>query len=99
MSTVAKLRAELAELRDHFDRKVADRTDLILRARSVAPNAIFDARMTDEQIRATAVAYANGHPAIDGRTPDYIEARFDHLAERQPVDPVVLALRTGSRAH
>lgn len=93
------LRRQLSDLQADFDRKVAERVDLILRARSVAPNAVFDAGMTDAQIRACAVAYANGHPAIDGKSSDYIEARFDHLAERVPMDPVVLMLRTGTRSH
>ncbi|MBN8727039.1 MAG: hypothetical protein J0H15_04970 [Xanthomonadales bacterium] len=96
---MATLRAELADLRQHFAQRVEARVALLLRARQVAPNATFDAGASDEAIRARAVSDAMGPAAIDGKSSAYIEARFDHLADQRPADPVVLALRTGQRPH
>lgn len=82
-----------------FDRRVTERVELILKARQIAPNVRINSEDTDEEIRARAVSDAMGPAAIDGKSSTYIEARFDHLAEQEPPDPVVLALRTGPRAH
>lgn len=100
MSRVTEdLRRELADLRDNFDRRVTERADLLVKARQIAPNVRIDAAASDEEIRARAVSDAMGPAAIDGKSSTYIEARFDHLAEQEPPDPVVLALRTVPRAH
>lgn len=96
---LAAVRAELTDLQQHFERRVTERTELLLKARQVAPNAVFDACASAEEIRARAVSDAMGPAAIDGKSSDYIEARFDHLAEQKLPDPVVVALRTGQRPH
>jgi hypothetical protein len=92
MSALTDMRRELAALRADFDRRVVERVRLILQAERVAPGTRFDAGATDEHIRAKAVAAALGPAAIDGKPQAYIDARFDHLAEQQPVDPVAVVL-------
>ena len=92
MSSLVSLQDELSQLRDSFDRRVTERVRLILRAGQVAPNAVFDAGASDIEIMAKAVAAVSGPEAIDGKPDTYIEARFDHLSEQAPVDPVRLAL-------
>lgn len=101
MSTIAKLQRQIDALRADFDRRVVERVRLILQAERVAPGACFDAAATDEMIRAKAVCAALGPAAIDGRSADYIAARFDHLAEQRPLDPVAYALayRVPGRQH
>lgn len=77
-----------------FEQRVVDRMRLIMRAENVAPGTTFNAAWSDAEIRAKAVSAALGPAAIDGKDATYIEARFDHLADQAPVDPVRLALMT-----
>lgn len=86
------LQRELDDLRAEFDRRVVDRVRLILQADKVADNVVYDAASSDTEIMAKAVSAAMGPAAIDGKSPDYIAARFDHLAEQKPIDPVRMAL-------
>lgn len=95
-----KAERELADLQSTMEQRVIEKVRLIQRAERVAPGASFNAAWSDGKIRARAVCEAMGPAAIDGRSDDYIEARFDHLAEQRPVDPVRLALmQRASRPH
>lgn len=85
-------KSDLLDLRATMDQRVVEKVRLILRAESVAPGTCFDAAWPDDQIRARAVSTAMGPAAIDGKDANYIEARFDHLAEQKAIDPVRLAL-------
>lgn len=74
-----------------LDKLVKDRGDLISVAKQVADKDY--AGMSAIDIRKTAVAAKLGQDAIDGKSDDYIQARFDILAEDTDQDPVRMALR------
>lgn len=76
-----------------LDARVLARADLIARAKTVADKDYTG--LSDEQIRKTAVSAKAGTAAVDGKSADYIEARFDHLAEIAGQDPVRRTLRDG----
>lgn len=99
-SELVAVRAELADLRRHFDERVTQRAALITEAVRLAPNVTFDAAASDDEIRARVVADAMGPAAIDGKCSAYIEARFDHIAEQKAIDPVRAVLAGGvNRSH
>jgi len=80
-----------------LDNMVKDRADLISVAKQVADKDYTGMSATD--IRKTAVAANLGQAAVDGKSEDYIQARFDILAEDAGQDPVRKALRDGSLQH
>lgn len=63
-----------------IDRMVADRADLIAKAKKIHPEVKTDGLSAGE-IRSNAVKAIVGDSAIEGRSPEYIEARFDVLAD------------------
>ena len=88
--------AELEKLRTTdfdpscLDVLVTERAELIHRARSIVPD--LDLRGLDVPgIRRAVVAHVLSDSALSGRSDDYIEARFDLIAERSgdPVRPVI----------
>ena len=77
-----------------LDKLVNDRADLIAVAKQVADKDFTG--MNANEIRKTAVAAKLGLAAIDGKSEDYIAARFDILAEDVNQDPVRKVLRDGN---
>lgn len=74
-----------------LDKRVADRADLIAKAKMVAPK-VETTGLSDAAIRKAAVALALGDAAITGKADAYIDARFDILVEdRAKADPVAAA--------
>ena len=77
----AKDAAEAKVLSDaDLDKRVADRADLIGKARSMVPN-LDTAGLADAAIRKAVVQARLGDQAIAGKSDAYIDARFDILAE------------------
>ena len=76
-----------------LDKKVNDRADLIATAKGIADKDYTG--MSANDIRKTAVSAKIGTEAIDGKSEDYISARFDILAEDSNQDPVRKTLRDG----
>ena len=60
-----------------IEREVSDRVDAILLARTVAVRPY--AGMSVPEIRAAAVASVRGPDATAGKSPEAIEAVFDHV--------------------
>lgn len=74
-------KADGAKLSDaDLDKLVADRADLIARAKLVAKD-LQTTGLSDAEIRKAAVVAALGDAAVDGKGDAYIDARFDILAE------------------
>lgn len=69
-----------------LDQKVKDRADLIAVATKVADKDYSG--LSDDDIRKTAVAANIGQDAIEGKSADYIAARFDILSEDASRDGV-----------
>lgn len=65
---------------DALDKLVADRADLISRAKLVAKD-LDTVGMSDAEIRKAAVVAALGDAAVADKSDAYIDARFDILAE------------------
>jgi uncharacterized protein len=63
-----------------LEKLVADRAILIVAARTIMKD-IRTEGLSDHDIRKVVVASRLGNAAVAGRTPAYIEARFDILAE------------------
>ncbi len=78
---------------EDIDKRVNDRADLIAMAKQVADKDYTG--MTDVNIRKTAVVAALGQEAIDGKSDDYVQARFDILCDDANQDPVRRVLRNG----
>ena len=74
-----------------LDKKVNDRADLIAEAQRVADKDYSG--LSDTDIRKTAVAAKLGQGTVDGKSDDYISARFDILSEDAAQDPVRRVLR------
>jgi len=79
-----------------LDARVVERADLIAKAKTVADKD-YTGKSADA-IRSGAVSARLGKDAIDGKSPAYIEARFDMLAEDASQDPVRQVLRDDSEA-
>lgn len=84
-----------------LERLVADRAILIVAARTIVRD-IRTEGLSDNDIRKAAVAARLGDAAVAGRTPAYIEARFDILAEEamrdRAADPFRDAVSYGLKA-
>jgi len=78
---------------EDLDRKVKDRGDLIALAKTVADKDYTG--MSDGDVRKSAVAAKLGQDAVEGKSDDYIKARFDILAEDTTVDGVRRVLKGG----
>jgi len=76
------------------DQLVKDRADLIATAKSVADKDYNG--LSAEDIRKTAVTSVLGADALTDKSPEYIQARFDILAEDAEQDPVRRTIRTGT---
>lgn len=76
-----------------LDALVQARGDLIATANLIAPN-VATAGLSDADIRRAVVVAKLGDAAIDGKSGEYIDARFDILAEdaAASADPVRMAL-------
>jgi len=78
---------------EDLDRKVKDRGDLISVAKTIADKDYTG--MSDIDVRKSAVAAKLGQDAVEGKSDDYISARFDILAEDGTVDGVRKVLKGG----
>jgi hypothetical protein len=78
---------------EDLDKRVTDRADLIAAAKQIADKDYTG--MPDSDIRKAAVVAKLGEDAVDGRSDDYIQARFDILSEDAEQDGVRRVLRTG----
>jgi hypothetical protein len=76
-----------------LDQKVKERADLIAVAKTVADKDYTG--KSEDDIRKTAVAARLGQDAVAGKSADYVQARFDILAEDASQDPVRKHLRSG----
>ena len=79
---------------EDLDKKVTERADLIADAKQIA-NLDYTGDSAD-QIRSKAVSAKVGSAAIDGKSTDYIAARFDMLSEDAKADPVRKVVRSGA---
>lgn len=99
-SELAKKDAEISKLKDSvlsdadLDQKVTDRADLIATARQIAD--LDYTGDSAETIRSKAVAAKCGQSVIDGKSADYISARFDILSDEAKQDPVRNVMRDGA---
>lgn len=89
------LKSEILSDED-LDARVCDRADLIAVAKTIADKDYTG--MSAEAIRSSAVAAKLGQETIDGKSAEYVEARFDILAEDAKQDPVRQKLRDGDPA-
>ena len=76
-----------------LDKKVKDRADLITRAKAIADQD-YTGKAEDE-IRKAAVVAKLGQGVVDGKSPEYVTARFDILADEAAQDPVRRVIRGG----
>ena len=76
-----------------LDARVKERADLIAKAKTVADKDYSG--LTADQIRQAAVAAKLGQATVDGKSVDYVSARFDILVEDASQDPVRKMLRNG----
>ncbi len=77
-----------------LDARVNARADLIATAKQIADKN-YDG-LSDAEIRKTAVAAKLGQQALDGKSDDYVQARFDILAEDAHQDPVRKHIKNGA---
>lgn len=98
---LAKKDAEIDDLKGKvldtaaLDAAVKARSDLIVKAKAIAPDVVTDGKSDSEIKRAVVVAKV-GDAAIAGKADAYVDARFDLLAEGvKPADPVRDALGGG----
>ena len=75
-----------------IDQRVNDRADLIATAKQIADKDYTG--KSDNDIRKIAVIAKLGADAVDGKSVDYVQARFDILAEDASQDPVRKALKS-----
>lgn len=78
---------------EDLDKRVNERADLIAVAKRIADKDYTG--LSDADIRKTAVVAAVGADAIEGKSDDYVLARFDILASDEGIDPVRKTLRAG----
>lgn len=96
---LAKRDAEIDSLKSKvldeaaLDSAVRVRSDLIAKAEKIAAKDYTGLSPAD--IRKAAVTAKLGTEVVDGKSPEYIEARFDILAEEASADPVRSAVRAG----
>lgn len=101
---LAEKDAEIGKLKDAqltpeaIDQMVADRAELTAVATAIADGLDCKGK-TDDEIRKAAVVAALGDKAVEGKSAEYIRARFDILAEEvvaggKRQNPVHDALRT-----
>lgn len=67
-----------------LDARVSARADLVAKAKAIAP-AVVSAGLSDAAIRKAVVVAKIGDAAIAGKSEAYIDARFDILADADPV--------------
>jgi hypothetical protein len=79
---------------EDLDKLVKDRGDLIAVAKQIADKDY--AGMSDKDIRKTAVVAKLGQDAVTDKSDDYLQARFDILAEDADIDPVRKVLKDGN---
>ena len=77
-----------------IDKRVNDRADLIATAKQIADKDY--AGLSDAEIKTAAVVAKLGQATVDGKSADYIAARFDILAEDATQNPVTKALKSGA---
>lgn len=77
-----------------LDARVKERGDLIAQAKQVADKDYSG--MSADAIRKAAVEAKLGSSVVDGKSPAYIEARFDTLVEDAEQDPVRQVVRGGA---
>jgi len=81
-----------AQLSDEdLDKRVNDRADLIATAKQIADKDYTG--LSDADIRKAAVSAKLGQDTVEGKTDDYISARFDILSEDASQDPVRRVVR------
>lgn len=81
-----------------LDKRVADRADLIGKAKAIHKDAKTDG-LSDAAIRKAVVSAKLGDKAVADKSDAYIEARFDVLAEdAEKGDAFAVALRNGVTA-
>lgn len=96
---LAKKDAELADLRGKvldasaLDARVASRTALVTKARSLDPAFKTDG-VSDSDVRKHIVGKVRGADAVAGKSEAYIEAAFDLLGDASSADPLRSALAT-----
>lgn len=76
-----------------LDARVKERGDLIAQAKLVAAKDYTG--LSADQIRSAAVAAKLGQAVVDGKSPEYVKARFDILVEDANQDPLRKILRAG----
>jgi len=83
-----------------LDAKVAERADLITRAKAIAPNVVTDG-LDAHGIRRAALAARLTDAEVAGKSDEYVTAYFDIVAKDagKTVDPVGAALKVGVRAN
>ncbi|MBI5111853.1 MAG: DUF2213 domain-containing protein [Rhodovulum sp.] len=91
---IAKLKAEQLDAAK-LDKLVADRADVLARAKAVVADVDTTGKSIPE-IRRAVVGKKLGDVAVKDKSDDYVEALFDGLAKTaRPADPVRDALRSG----
>ena len=94
-ATIDELNGKLLSDED-LDKRVNDRADLIAKAKTIADKDYSG--KSDVEIRTIAVVAKLGQDAVDGKSADYILARFDILVDDAKTgDPVRDALRHGTQ--
>jgi len=78
---------------EDIDKRVNDRGDLIATAKSIADKDYTG--KSDSDIRKMAVAAVLGQDTIDGKSDDYVQARFDILSEDANQDGVRKVIKSG----
>lgn len=76
-----------------LDKRVNERADLIATAKRIADKDYTG--KTDAEIRKMAVVAKLGAKAVDGKSDDYVQARFDILSEDANQDGVRRVIKTG----
>jgi len=76
-----------------IDQRVNDRADLIATAKRIADKDYTG--LADAEIRKAAVVAVLGQKAVDNKSDDYVQARFDILSEDAGQDPVRKVLKAG----
>lgn len=79
-----------------IDKRVNDRADLIATAKQIADKDY--AGLSDAEIKTAAVVAKLGQATVDGKSADYIAARFDILDEDAAENPVTKVLKSGAVA-
>jgi len=94
---LAKRDAEIADLKSKvldaaaLDKRVADRSALVSRAKALAPSVTVDG-IADAEIKKAVVLAVSGKDAVEGKSAAYIDARFDMLTDGVASDPIRAAV-------